>query len=209
MTALQVRTLPSIEERQRPAPRRIPPPLVPLIGVLAAVSLFAWPGPRVETPTPLTLSEPVMSLAAPEARIAPPASVRSFESFVSALNRGDTDATIALLAPQLPEVAGLGTFTYPLAKNAGLWDGGELDAISVAGLVEKASGIPGPVVISNCSAFGDGPKVTIVACDYTAVGLILLPSFRPELGTLFGFMVDSAVAGVTYTSGATKPGPIP
>ena len=135
MTALQVRTLPSTEERQRPAPRRIPPPLVPLIGAIAAVALFAWPGPRVETPTPLTLSEPVMSLAAPEARIAPPASVRSFESFVSALNRGDTDATIALLAPQLPEVAGLGTFTYPLAKNAGLWDGGELDATSVAGVV--------------------------------------------------------------------------
>ena len=209
MTEPPVRPLPPETPRPDELRWRAPRFTAPLIAAIGAVLLLAWPNSETPVPVEPIPIEPVISIAAPTPTTS--RAVESFEGLIAALNEGDAEATIELLAPELPDVVGLGTFSYPLAENdPGLWTGRELEATSVTSFVEQVTGPTGPVFLSNCSAFGDGPEVTIVACRYAADGAIELSSFRPpELGTLFGFMVDDSVAGVAYRTGEDDPGPFP
>lgn len=208
MTEPSIRPLPPEGRTPTSAPRRTVRIAAPLIAAIAAGLVLAWPNPEEADQVEPIPIEPVSSIAAPPPTT-PPA-VESFESFIAALNKGDAASSIQLLAPELPDVVGLGTFSYPLTANdPELWTGGELEATSVASFVEQFSGLPGPVFLSNCSAFGDGPQVTVVACSYAADRLIARRGFKPELGKVFGFMVDSGVAGVAYRAGRDDSAPIP
>lgn len=173
--------------------------LVGALALVAAWALLVGPGspggpspadPDFEpvVPTPIVAPVPIYSSPA----------VETFEEFVTIVDRGDTAGALELVAEELPEVLGIGTAQYPhLPTDAGLWEDGRLDRTRLKGFVGYLSALPGSVSIGDCDAFADGPRVVVVSCEYSTTGGVLAPlGQEPEMGQLFGIMVDGRVAGL-------------
>jgi hypothetical protein len=213
---------PSRPQTPDPAPRLRWPQLTVLVvaGVAALLVAGQLAQPVESAPfAPLTVAAPDPGMVAPEPPPPPPPppspraiiaanpiesqAVLVFEKFVTMVNRGDSRAVLELMLPELPDVVGIGTAEYPhLPTDAGLWSDGVLDEDEVEGFVRYVFTLPGSVFVSDCEAWGDGPRVTIVVCHYiTSGGVLSALGQKPEGGRLYGVIAEGKVAGTFRRGG--------